>query len=97
MHDDFDQPPLRCGTDSLKWQRYGSALPLWVVDMDFTAPQAVLDARAQFPEFTLADLYDPIAMSPVLLRKIRDARGEERRYFGRCGNRRYQGWIWNEY
>ncbi len=44
MHDDFDQPPLRCGTDSLKWQRYGSALPLWVADMDFTAPQAVLDA-----------------------------------------------------
>ena len=28
--------------------------------------QAVLDARAQFPGSTLADLYDPVAMPPVL-------------------------------
>jgi hypothetical protein len=28
--------------------------------------QAVLDARAQFPEATLADLYDPLTMPPVL-------------------------------
>jgi hypothetical protein len=27
---------------------------------------AVLDARAQFPESTLADLYDPVAMPPAL-------------------------------
>jgi hypothetical protein len=30
--------------------------------------QAVLDARAQFPDATLADLYDPLTMSPVLAR-----------------------------
>jgi hypothetical protein len=30
------------------------------------AAQAVLDARAQFPDSTLADLYDPIAMPPAL-------------------------------
>ena len=28
--------------------------------------QAVLDARAQFPDSTLADLYDPLSMPPVL-------------------------------
>jgi hypothetical protein len=28
--------------------------------------QAVLDARAQFPEATLADLYDPLTMPPAL-------------------------------
>ena len=33
----------RRGTDSLKWQRYGSALPLWVADMDFAAPEPVLE------------------------------------------------------
>jgi hypothetical protein len=33
-----------------------------------TAAQAVLDARAQFPESTLADLYDPLTMPPVLLK-----------------------------
>jgi hypothetical protein len=32
------------------------------------AAQAVLDARAQFPDSTLADLYDPLTMPPVLLK-----------------------------
>jgi hypothetical protein len=32
------------------------------------AAQNVLDARAQFPESTLADLYDPLTMPPVLLK-----------------------------
>lgn len=32
------------------------------------AAQAVLDARAQFPESSLADLYDPLTMPPVLLK-----------------------------
>ena len=30
--------------------------------------QAVLDARAQFPNSTLADLYDPLTMPPALLK-----------------------------
>ncbi len=33
-----------------------------------TAAQAVLDARALFPGSTLADLYDPLAMPPQLVR-----------------------------
>ncbi len=41
---DFDHAPARRDTDSLKWQRYGTALPLWVADMDFTAPEPVLAA-----------------------------------------------------
>lgn len=32
------------------------------------AAQGVLDARARFPTATLADLYDPLAMPPELLR-----------------------------
>ena len=32
------------------------------------AAQAVLDARAQFPHTTLADLYDPLTMPPALLK-----------------------------
>jgi len=32
------------------------------------AAQAVLDARAQFPDATLADLYDPLTMPPALVR-----------------------------
>jgi hypothetical protein len=32
------------------------------------AAQAVLDARAQFPDASLADLYDPLTMPPALVR-----------------------------
>ncbi len=32
------------------------------------AAQVVLDARAQFPDATLADLYDPLTMPPVLVK-----------------------------
>jgi len=32
-------------TSSLKWSKYGAdILPLWVADMDFRAPQCVIDA-----------------------------------------------------
>ena len=44
MRHNFDIPPVRRGTDSLKWQRYGDALPLWVADMDFLSPEPVLAA-----------------------------------------------------
>lgn len=46
----FDQVFERKGTNSLKWDglesRYGAndLLPMWVADMDFKAPQPVLDA-----------------------------------------------------
>jgi hypothetical protein len=32
------------------------------------ATQAVLDARAEFPNSSLADLYDPLTMPPALLK-----------------------------
>jgi len=32
------------------------------------AAQAVLDARKEFPNATLADLYDPLAMPPALVK-----------------------------
>lgn len=43
---DFTTVPQRLGTDSQKWQKYpkGDVLPLWVADMDFCSPPAVIDA-----------------------------------------------------
>lgn len=46
----FDEAMNRIGTDSMKWdgakERFGQEglLPLWVADMDFKAPQPVIDA-----------------------------------------------------
>jgi cystathionine beta-lyase len=41
---DFDRRIERRRTSSLKWELYGDALPLWVADMDFAAPPAVVEA-----------------------------------------------------
>src|SRR5260370_26018983 len=46
MNFDFDTPVNRAGTDSQKWQKYAGrdVLPLWVADMDFKSPPAVIEA-----------------------------------------------------
>jgi len=43
---DFDHPIDRRNTSSLKWDKYAGRdiLPLWVADMDFASPPAVIDA-----------------------------------------------------
>jgi cysteine-S-conjugate beta-lyase len=43
---DFDVAPDRRDTDSQKWQKYAGRdiLPMWVADMDFPAPPAILEA-----------------------------------------------------
>ncbi|MDR1463670.1 MAG: PatB family C-S lyase, partial [Azoarcus sp.] len=46
MTADFDKQPDRRGIPGEKWGRYAGRdiLPLWVADMDFAAPQPVLEA-----------------------------------------------------
>jgi cystathionine beta-lyase len=46
---DFDEIIDRSGTSSVKWERYRGRdiLPLWVADMDFRSPPAVIDALRQ--------------------------------------------------
>jgi len=46
---DFDTPVKRHNTASLKWDRYRDRdiIPLWVADMDFKSPPAVIDALHQ--------------------------------------------------
>lgn len=43
---DFDIPPERRGSHSIKWQRVAGrdVIPMWVADMDFAAPPAVIKA-----------------------------------------------------
>jgi cystathionine beta-lyase len=46
---DFDTVVERCGTASLKWEKYKDRdiIPLWVADMDFRSPPAVIRALKQ--------------------------------------------------
>lgn len=45
MEYDFDHLIERRGTNSIKWHKYPEdVLPLWVADMDFTAPEPIIAA-----------------------------------------------------
>jgi cystathionine beta-lyase len=46
MEFDFDTPVDRRNTASMKWQKYAGKdiIPLWVADMDFHSPPAVIEA-----------------------------------------------------
>jgi cystathionine beta-lyase len=46
---DFDTPVQRRGTASMKWEKYKGQdiIPLWVADMDFRSPPAVIRALQQ--------------------------------------------------
>ncbi|MBI4755983.1 MAG: aminotransferase class I/II-fold pyridoxal phosphate-dependent enzyme [Betaproteobacteria bacterium] len=43
---DFESPPDRSASDSIKWRRFAGrdVVPMWVADMDFMAPPPVLEA-----------------------------------------------------
>lgn len=43
---DFDTPINRAESDSRKWRKYAATdiIPLWIADMDFAAPPAVIEA-----------------------------------------------------
>ncbi len=68
---DFDHPPERRGTDSMKWGRYAGrdVLPLWVADMDFAAPPPVLDALRRRVDHGVFGYAEP---GPSLVRAVVD-------------------------
>ena len=59
----FDTPIDRRGSDSIKWGKYAGrdVLPLWVADMDFAAPPAVVDALAGAHRTRRLRLRPPVA------------------------------------
>ena len=63
---DFDQPVRRLGTDSIKWQKYGieDIIPMWVADMDFRSPPAVMEALRERIDHGLFGYH---ALSPDLM------------------------------
>ena len=52
------------------------------------AAQAVLDARAQFPGSSLADLYDPLTMPPVLLKAHQKLDAAVDKAYEACGGKK---------
>ncbi len=60
---DFDRVIDRSGTGSEKWGRYAGrdVVPMWVADMDFAAPPAVLEALHQHVEHGVLGYTEPTA------------------------------------
>ncbi|MEY3202083.1 MAG: hypothetical protein RIR70_1633 [Pseudomonadota bacterium] len=58
---DFDHPPERAGSDSSKWRKYAGRdiIPMWVSDMDFAAPPAVIEALRQRIDHGVFGYADP--------------------------------------
>ncbi len=55
--------------NNFPWPEYPSEKQIAAIE---TAAQRVLDARAKFPNSSLADLYDPLTMPPTLVRAHND-------------------------
>jgi len=73
---DFDRIIDRSGSDSLKWQRYAGrdVLPMWVADMDFAAPPAVLAALYERVEHGVFGYAEPW---PALIEAVQAHLAEE--------------------
>jgi cysteine-S-conjugate beta-lyase len=72
MKTDFDNPPDRRNSDSVKWRLYGpDVLPLWVADMDFQSPEPVLRALRERVEHGVFGYPEGVRYNPKELPELR--------------------------
>ena len=76
---DFDKSIDRRGTDSTKWNKYAGSdtIPLWVADMDFAAPPAVLEALQRRIEHGVLGYGEPW---PSLIEAVQSHLAEQYRW-----------------
>jgi cystathionine beta-lyase len=61
----------RQSTDSVKWNCYGDALPLWVADMDFKSPEPVIRALRERVEHGIFGYgTEPSALRPLFVERL---------------------------
>ena len=75
---DFDQIIDRRSSDSVKWNLYGDAIPLWVADMDFFSPEPVLRALGERVAHGLFGYgMEPPELRPVMVERLQQLYGWE--------------------
>ena len=68
---DFDQIIDRRASDSIKWNLYDDAIPLWVADMDFIAPEPVIRALSERVAHGLFGYgKEPSELRPLLVERL---------------------------
>lgn len=70
----FDNTPERRSTNSVKWKAYDAdILPLWVADMDFLSPPAVIEALHQRVEHGIFGYtYEPQELRDLIVARLKD-------------------------
>ncbi len=77
---DFDTVVNRRGTDSAKWDKYQGRdiIPLWVADMDFKSPPAILRAiRERIEHGVFGYTLPPSELNAVVVSRLNDQYGWE--------------------
>jgi cystathionine beta-lyase len=75
---DFDQIIDRRCSDCAKWNYYGDALPLWVADMDFRAPEPVLRAlHERVDHGVFGYCQEPPELRPLIVERLQQLYGWE--------------------
>jgi cystathionine beta-lyase len=78
MNYDFDQIIDRRSSDSVKWKAYGDAIPLWVADMDFCAPEPVIRAlRERVDHGVFGYGSEPPELRPLIIDHLQQLHGWE--------------------
>ncbi len=78
MRYDFDQIIDRRASDSIKWNLYGEAIPLWVADMDFPAPEPVIRALSERVAHGIFGYgKEPEELRPLLVERLKKLYGWE--------------------
>jgi len=74
---DFDILPDRRASDSVKWHRFESdVLPMWVADMDFRSPEAVMQVLQQRVEHGIFGYpMDPPELREVVVQRMAERYG----------------------
>ena len=71
----FESIPDRRNTHSLKWGKYDGSdiIPLWVADMDFKSPAAVINAAVKAAEFgNYGYSHTPVTLVDILLQRSKE-------------------------
>jgi cystathionine beta-lyase len=69
---DLDRVLDRRASDSVKWNCHGDALPLWIADMDFQAPEPVITALRQRVEHGIFGYgLEPPELRPLLVERLK--------------------------
>ncbi len=72
---DFEKPIDRRGTASVKWDKYRErdTIPMWVADMDFRSPPAVIQAlHSRVEHGIFGYTHAPDALVETVLRRLKD-------------------------